>query len=439
MGTGPRAWINHVVDDLHGKSSDSKLERNVRLNIYHGVLNMTAMNMVQPFIAIFAMKLDASNAQVALLSSAPAVVSLLAMIPGGKYADAQPQKKRITAIFFLMHRMFWVLMAMIPFFSKDLRATLLVGVVALMNLPGAMSNVAWQGFIGGVVPQNRRADAFAARNRAMNIAGTAMVLVAGRILDMMSFPMGYQLVFCSAFALAIGEIWVFSRIEEEPPTQTELVTGVQFWKGFGRSFVSDIKEIWHNHRFLRYTGVSILFYFAWQVPWPLFSIYQFRVLNANNMWISILNLTNTGGSLVGYGFWARHMNKNGTFKTLFASTIGIFIVPLAYAFSKNLYMIAFFNLLTGAIFSGVNLALFNALLEVTPDGRRTTYIAYYTTVVNFATIFAPITGVALLNVMGFQGAFLASALLRLLGSFTFLLISRLESRDRKLLSEHASA
>lgn len=437
MARSAKNPLRRVWDDLQGRSSGDRLERNIRLNIYHGVLNMTALNMVQPFISIFAMKLAASDSQVALLSSAPAVVSLLAMIPGGKYADAQPQKKRITATFFLMHRFFWVLMAMIPFFSTDLRATLLVGVVALMNLPGAMANVSWQGFIGGVVPQSKRADAFAARNRAMNIAGTAMVLIVGRLLDMMSFPVGYQIVFCGAFAMALVEIWVFSRIEEDAPADAARFNGAAFWKSFGRSFIADIKEMSKNNRFLRYTAASIFFYFAWQAPWPLFSIYQFRVLNANNMWISILNLTNTGGSLVGYGFWARYMNKNGTFKTLFASTVGIFIVPVAYAFSTNLYMISFFNLLTGAIFSGVNLALFNALLEVVPENRRTTYIAYYTTVVNFATIFAPLTGVAIYKLVGFRWAFLITAALRLLGSLTFLGISRLEARDRRLLAAQA--
>lgn len=436
MAKGSDGVFRSIWADLQGKTAGSRLERNIRLNIYHGVLNMTALNMVQPFISIFAMKLAATDSQVALLSSAPAVVSLLAMIPGGKYADAQPQKKRITAVFFLMHRMFWLLMAMIPFFSQDLRPTLLVGIVALMNLPGAMGNVAWQGFIGGVVPQSRRADAFAARSRAMNIAGTAMVLIVGRLLDMMSFPLGYQIVFCSAFAMALVEIWVFSRIEEEAAPDARRVSGPEFWRGFGRSFIADVKEMAKNNRFLRYTAASIFFYFAWQAPWPLFSIYQFRVLNANNMWISILNLTNTGGSLVGYGFWARYMNRHGTFKTLFASTVGIFVVPLAYAFSTDLYMIAFFNLVTGAIFSGVNLALFNALLEVVPESRRTTYIAYYTTVVNFATIFAPITGVAIYKLVGFRWAFIITAALRLLGSLTFLLISRMETRERQQVSAH---
>lgn len=418
------------MGDLLATSGSSRLDRNIRLNTMHGILNMMAMNMVGPFTAIYAIRLQATDMQVALLSSAPAVVSLLAMIPGGKFVDAQPQKKRVTSAFFLAHRVFWLLMAMIPLFSHDSRATLLVGLVALMNLPGAVSNVAWQGFIGGVVPQEKRADAFAARSRAMNIAGTAMVLIAGRALDLMPFPIGYQIVFSCAFLLALAEIWVFRQIEEQAPAIQVAMDNRGFWRGFLRSFSTDVKEMWKANRFVRYTAASIFFYFAWQIPWPLFSLYQMKVLGANNMWVSILSLTNTGGSLVGYGFWAKYMNRHGTFKTLFASTVGIFVVPLAYAFSKSLLMVAVFNLITGAIFSGVSLALFNALLEVTPDERRTTYIAYYTTIVNAATIFAPITGVALLKLLGFRSAFLVAAAFRFSGSLCFLWISRLEAKER---------
>ncbi len=426
-----RATIQAHLGDLKGNPGGSRLDRNIRLNTMHGILNMMAMNMVGPFTAIYALKLQATDFQVAMLSSAPAIISLLAMIPGGKFVDAQPQKKRVTAAFFLAHRLFWLVMAMIPLFSNDLRATLLVGLVALMNLPGAISNVAWQGFIGKIVPQEKRADAFATRSRAMNIAGTAMVLVAGRALDMMSFPIGYQIMFTCAFLLALCEIWVFSRIEEDAPIEQKSADNRGFWRGFFSSLVTDLREMWKAHRFVRYTAASIFFYFAWQIPWPLFSLYQIKELGANNMWVSILSLTNTGGSLVGYGFWARYMNKHGTFKTLFASTVGIFIVPLAYAFSKSLLTVAFFNLITGAIFSGVNLALFNALLEVTPDERRTTYIAYYTTIVNTATIFAPLTGVTLLRLLGFRWAFIVAAAFRFSGSLCFLWISRLEARDRQ--------
>jgi MFS family permease len=99
-----------------------------------------------------------------------------------------------------------------------------------------------------------------------------------------------------------------------------------------------------------------------------------------------------------------------------------------YAFSHSLYTVAAFNLFMGAIFSGVNLSLFNALLDTTPETNRTSYIAYYQTLVNVSAIVAPMVGVALLNAVDFKWAFLVSALLRMTGSLAFLLVDRIEKR-----------
>ena len=146
------------------------------------------------------------------------------------------------------------------------------------------------------------------------------------------------------------------------------------------------------------------------------------------MWVSLLNLANTSGSLIGYGFWVRQIHKRGNLKTLFISSLGIFVVPLAYALSKSLMTVAAFNLLTGAVFSGVNLALLNTLLEVTPEDKKATYIAYYTTAVTSSAIVAPMVGVWFLNLLGFFWTFIACAVMRFLGSFVFLIVNIIENR-----------
>lgn len=434
------------------------LEHNMRTNTLHGVVSVMGLNLVQPFIGIFAVKLGASNYQIALLSSAPAVVSLLAMIPGARFIDSFSRKKRVTMGFLFAHRFFFLALATIPFFTPDRRAGALVALIALMNLPGAIGNVAWQSFISGIVPASLRPRAFASRNRWMNLVGTVVVLIAGRLLDLMSFPVGYQVAFVFAFLFAIAEMAVFSRIDEDAaldlgaaaaaagiatsppvaaptrPRDQQADKGPAAAATGSEGPIAVLRRTWQEvstHRsFLRYVGASMYFYFAWQIAWPLFTLYQVRVLGANNFWVSILNLANTGGSLVGYGFWANYANRRGNLRTLFAATAGIFIVPLVYAFSKSLYTVAAFNLLSGAIFSGVNLSLFNALLDTTPERHRTSYIAYYSTLVNATAILAPMTGVALLNRVGFMWAFLIAALFRITGSFAFLWIDVLETRDR---------
>jgi MFS family permease len=410
-------------------SSAERLEANVRINIYHGIVSTMALNLAQPFVGIFAVKMGATDFQVGLLSSGPALVSLLSMIPGGKFIDSQRHKKRAISTLILLQRLFYFFISLIPFFTQDRRAWLLVFAVALMNIPASIANIGWQSFISELVPPSRRADAFAARNKLMNLSGTVIVLITGRLIDIAGFPMGYQLTFAGAFLMTLLEIWTFNRLDDSSDDETVVRTAKP-----AMSLLRDLKEMSKHDRFVRYTMASIVFYLCWQAPWPLFTLYQVKVLGANNMWVSLLSLANTGGSLVGYGFWVRQLNKRGTMPTLFMSSLGIFIVPLAYAFSKNLPTVTFFNLLTGAVFSGVNLALFNALLEVTPSENRTTYIAYYTTAVNAAAIFAPMVGVALLNMMGFFWAFIATAALRLAGSFTFLIVSYLDKRSDRLHS-----
>ncbi len=404
-----------------------RLSRNIWTNTAHGIISVAAANMIQPFINIFAIKSGATNFQVAMLSTAPALVSLVTMIPGGALVDRRPDKKRLTAIFFLGHRLFYFLIALIPFFTTDHRAAVLVTAVALMNLPGAISNVAWQGFIARIIPADRRPSAFAQRSLWMNVAGTVAVLIVGRTIDIIGYPLGYQVVFALAFVLALVEIWVFTRLEEEQPEAAPATTERRVP---ALSFSGLARDLTTEKRFIRYTLASMGFYLAWQSAWPLFSLYQVRVLGANNTWVSILNLANTGGSIVGYGFWARHAERNGNLKTLFTASLGMFTVPTVYAFSHSLYSIAFWNLATGLIFSGVTLSLFNALLEMTPEARKTTYIAYYNTAITVTAMVAPLIGVGLLNLLGYMGAFLATAAMRLVGSFLFIYIHRVETAER---------
>lgn len=418
------------------------LRRNIGLNVRHGIANILAVNLTTPFFGILALKLGASNFQVGLLSSAPAVVALFFMLPGAILVDRSSRKKRATTLFFLANRLFYLVLALVPLLADDWRVWALVLTVAIMNLPGAIGNVAWQGFIARVIPPSERAQAFARRNKWMNIVGTAAVVVAGRALDMIAFPYGYVVVFGLAFVAAMVEIRIFQEIEEPAaeaatPRGAESSSAAKEPPEAKRGSWGSRLGAWarDNKRFVRYTVASIVFYLGWQIAWPLFTLYQVNVLGANNLWVSLLTLCNTGGAILGYGFWAAFADRHGHLRTLFVSTMGIFIVPLYYALSRSLIVITVLNLATGAIFSGVNLSLFNALLEQTPDRHKTTFIAGYNTAVTFTTAVAPLLGVGLLNYMNFFWAFLLCTASRIIGSLCFLAVERIEARQARSQAE----
>jgi len=422
------------------------LTRNLHLVTVHGMLNSAALNMVAPFVAIFAVNIGASKMHVAFLTSAPAVVSLLAMIPGAWFIDRSGRKKRLTSLFMLAHRCFYLLLAATPLFAPQARPTVFVALLAVMNLPGAVSNVAWQAFVSRVVPASYRAVTFAARSRLMSIVGTIVTILVGLFLDRARFPTGYQLAFMGAFVVALAEIAVFNRTRDSDETANgtfvpkspasprvggpypPLVTSSRLPVVFAR-MGHGMRGVLSQKRFVRYTLASMLFYLAWQMPWPLFSWYQVRILHANNVWVSVLSLMNTGGAFFGYGFWSRRIRAWGNLKTLAVATSPIFITCVVNAFSGQLYTIAAANLVVGAIFAGVNISLFNTLLEIAPEHQKTSYIAYFNTAVTISSIAAPLLGVSLLNAMGFREAFLVTAGIRIIGAGVYVALYRTERAE----------
>ncbi len=391
-------------------------QHNVWYNNLNGIYAILASNMVQPFLGIYALRLGASNFELAMLSSAPALVSMLVMIPGAILIDRIRDKRKVTSSLILMHRSFFLVLALIPFFTEDIRVTLLVLAVALMNLPGALAGVSWQSYIADIIPAEKRADAFAGRNRLMGIAGTIAVLTTGKIMDMIGFPYGYQLMFSVAFLFALGEVYYFLKIF--PPRKRGVSGEVRKNRGFRW------QQLLNQKAFLIFCGTSLLFHFGWQMAWPLFTKYQVDYLGATNVWLSRFTVLTTITSILALPYWAKWSNRKGNVQPLAWATLGLAVIPLVYANAHDLRTLGVLSFYSGLMISGVNLLLFNRLLEVVPQEDKTTFIAYYSTLIAFSATIAPLFGVWIMDTWSIKVAFYVAVVIRILGSFAFRFTSR---------------
>ncbi|MEW6724281.1 MAG: MFS transporter [Bacillota bacterium] len=411
--------------------NEERRKKNIRLNNWHGAAAVLNANMVYPFIGIFAITMNASDLQIAMLSSLPALVSMAIMVPGAWLIDRQPRKKAITAWLMLGTRAFYLVMAAVPFLPTDFRAGALVTTVALMNIPGAVSNVAWQSFIAAVIPQASRSSAFATRSRFMSVTGVITLLFTGRLLDRIGFPVGYQVLFTGAFIIALVELYAFTRLEEEDKSDVERsAPRLGVWQ-----MLSVIRL---EGPYLRFAACSLLFHFGWQMAWPLFTRYNVSYMHANNSWISLFSMVNTAGSFLAYPVWARLADRKGNRYMLIFATLGLASSPIWYALSRQLWHIALAQFFVGMFVAGVTLMLFSALLEVTPEANRTSFIAYYNTAINLSATLAPVAGVSLLSRFGIYGALYIAAGMRLLGTAAFYIHSRRE-RQRSRVSSSLAA
>lgn len=422
---------------------------NARLNTLNGVLNAISTDLVGPFTVIFALRLGSTSFQTALLSSGPAIAGLLVLIPGARWVDKQRDKKKITAWLMAANRLFYLLMVFVPFLLPAAQAGVFVFLVTAMNAPGAVANAAWQGYMAHIFPADQRAGAFADRNKAMNIFGTVTTLVAGALLDVIGATWGYQLMFFGAFVVALAEIKVFTEltppllvpgeplsepeaVQPEAPLPIDTVKVPQAAEAAPLlplvfKLKNKLKEIASNKTFVRYTLASIVFYFGWQTPWTLFSLYQVKELGAGNAVLGILTLLNTGGNLFGYRFWVAQIEKKGNLHVQWLSALTLVLVPFTYSLcgflprvpllgvDLSLWLIGLLNIFVGMALAGLILALFNSLLEATPEKNRTSYIAYYNTTITVTAVIAPLWGVFAYEMWGYQAAFLICGAQRILG------------------------
>lgn len=413
---------------MNRQFSQGDINHNIKHNTLNGVFAVLSTNLVIPFISVFALKLGASNLQMGLISSLPPAIALVAMLPGAFFVERFGAKKAITGAFILLHRFFFVLLALTPVLPAH-QVWYLVLVNGLMNLPGSIAGVAWQSFIAGAIPPRERARAFAIRNRLVSLFGIGITFLAGQIFRLLpdAHHTLYQVFFVTAFGFALLEVWFHFKMREtvadgQRPAAPRLKTVAA--------------ELLSARPYLVFCGCSLLFHFGWQMAWPLFSIHQVRNLGADENWVAMISVVNGAMAFLSYGMWRRFSERKGNQLALVFAALGISASPFLYALSRSLYHVVAINGLIGIAIAGINLVLFNSLLEAVPDQGRTIYIAIYTMLINLSATVAPMVGIGLLEGFGIIAALSVAGAIRLLGTASFALRW---SRSRQAQSRPSAA
>ncbi len=411
------------------QESRSVIRHNIRVNNMHGVWESLALNLYSPFLGLLAIRLGANNLQVALISALPAAVSCVASLAGAAFLRPFQLKKPVTCGLITANRAFLLAIAALPLVPVHKQAWVLVGLVALMNVPGSIGHIAWQSLMADTIPKHYRGDAFAARSRLVTAVGIVPALVGGYLFDSMPFPIGYQLVFVAAFVVSLVEVKVLSGLREpghvsdQPPQQPRDAKPDQ----------SGIREVLANKEYVSFTLKAMLFYFGWMMSQPQFTIYYVRVLDCGSLWVAIFSVVSSIARYVSFPRWSRYAAKKGNAWALAVATAGMALTPVMVAISPWAWLVAVFNLSMGYFTSGTTLLMLNTLLEMAPEENRTSSIAYHNSAVNLSSFIGPLVGKALVDRFDIYWALGISAAIRAAGSIAFFLLAR------KLMSERRRA
>lgn len=404
----------------------SSLEYNLMVNNFNGILQALSLNLVIPFASIYAKRLNASDNDIALLNSYPAIFSIAAVFVGTYLFRKFKNKKSITAAFFGMGRTFFLIFILIPFLPLWLQPGLFVFLYGMMNFPNSIANMGWQSYLGDLFSNTWRGRAFSKRSSISNIAALVVTLLTGCMLNFIPHNNTerihlYQMFFFLAFVVAIFEVYSFTRHRlDKNSKQLETITEMN-----DKPWYLKLKEIFNiirkDKKFIDFSICVTAFSFTWQMGWPIFFTYEFNILHSNEFWTSIESTVSFIAQAIAFILWQKFSEKKGNSYAIFAATLFMAFCPFFYMMSTKIYQVAIFTVVTGAATAGTVLLLSNNLYESAPDKNRTVYIGFYTIITNITLMFAPILGMKLKDMFNIYIALLIVGILRILSALTFLI------------------
>lgn len=412
-------------ETLIGRPRGAQPSHSYKWFILSGVVNAIVASLFGPFTVKFLERLGGTAFHISLFNSLPGLVGVAVSLPGALWIAGNRRKnlKTLTAEFTLVSRLFVLLLLPLVWMSPQWAPIACVLLLTLKNIPEAISQTALQGLAGDMFTPEQRSTAISQRSRLSVPATLAVSLLSGIILRQLPGSDAerltiYQYFFILAAGFGVLEVVFLGRMQDAGSSVHDPLPP---WPVL-------LEQIKSNRMYVKYVGASLVYYFSWQMGWPLFSIYQVLDRGADELWLSVIGVLSAIGMFIGYRFWNQVIVKRGNARTAIYTTLGMSLNPLLMVLFPNLYWLSGINLLIGFFTAGISTVLLNALLEVTPQQHRVIYVGAYQTLVNLSLAISPIAAFAVLRTFGMLPALFVVSGLRLIGCLSFVLYNRSLSR-----------
>ncbi len=399
------------------------LRYNLRMSIFNGSFAMLGAGIVGSYVPLYLLDgLHASDQQLALLNSLPALIGVIGMFVGAFWISRLSTLKPFAVATTLVTRLSYILVAAAPVFGMALAPLVVVVAIAVGNFPQSLSGLAWQTLMAKLVPPRFRAEFFGQRNRVITAVGLGGTIIAGGALQI--FPvharMPYQVVFLVAVVMGLMEVWYLWRYHEPKPMAPPKMG----------PFV--LRDLWNHRAYRLFVLASAFFNLGWQLNWPLFNIFQIRQAHATGLWIGLFVVVSQAGQILTYRWWGAASKRHGNLTMLALGAVGIGVLPILAIVSRSLWHLVLVNFVGGLAVAGVNLLLFNQLLAAVPKDQKPPFIAGYNICLGIIGFIAPEFGVFLLKILHMDLAMIASAVWCIVAAGLFLTIEDIRRKLRLL-------
>lgn len=343
--------------------TETNIRRFVAEITWYGILVGTTMNLIQ----VYVVRLGASSLLLGAVTYGPALVSILWQLPAGRLMAATGNRMRWVVGSIFSHRLLYLAIALLPFFITRGRVEVTVLLIILQAFPLALANTSFLSMMADVLPARRITQVVGWRMAGMGVTSTLSTLVAGRILQWLSFPLNYQIIFLIGFATSLVSVWLMAQIQSvnPPPRHSE------------KALLGDVGHMLRRPGFGLFLLVACLTHVVIGMISPLLPLYWVRQLGASDGQISILVTVASAASVIGALSMPRVVARIGRVWVLALAPIGYALYPLLTSVSPSIWWLVPWAMMAGFFIAALYNTLFNNLVLLTPDDSRTEYVSLY--------------------------------------------------------------
>ena len=379
-------------------------------------LALGVVNASSTFLPVLVARLGGTAFDIGLLTAIPAAAAVALAIPFGQILQSRSHivrwysSSRLLA--YLCYAVFGISIVLIP---APLVVPVILAVWALAAVPSTIGSVAFPVVMDGATGPRGRMELMSLRWSIMGVTTAISVAVIGQVLDHLPFIPGYASVFI-AFSLGAVASWWFARryrvtIHRADRSRLSRAERVR----------QMIRVVRGQRPFLEYSVRQLIYIAGVRLALPLMPLYLVRTLGASDAWIGTIAMAQSIALLIGYLFWSRQRRAWGRAPVLLATMLVASIYPALLSVTREVAVVAVLAGAVSVFAAGVDLALFDELMDRIPRTHGVTFTAIDTTLVNLATIVTPLTAAVIVELLDIETALRTATIVALLGVTLFAL------------------
>lgn len=388
---------------------------------WFGVLSGSTVN----FLNIYATRLGASGVQIGLLGAMAAIISLLFAIPAGRWLERRTTGSAVfwTSIFYRIGFLFFIPLPWL--FGAQGQIWALITLNLLMGIPLVALSVGFSTLFAEAVPSDWRAYVAGMRNIVLSVTFMITSLMSGYLLDRISFPQNYQIIFVIGFIGAamssfhlyfIRPVMGGTQPDLTAPEPASPIKEADAHPGWFTTFRADVWKTPFRATLL----VMLAFHLTQYLALPLFPLYTVRVLHLTDESIGIGTALFYLMVLLGSTQLNQLVGRLGHKNVTGWGVVGLALYPILMAFSSEVWHYYFLSIVGGLVWALIGGAYINYVIERCPENDRPAHLAWYNIILNASVLIGSLLGPAIADQINLPAALLIFGLLRGLAGLALL-------------------